>query len=156
MPRKPTAPAAKPREWDRAATMVAVCERIAAGESMREICAGDDMPDRTQINRWMAADPALRQQYLDACRARTFHYAEEIIDIADDSSQDATVDKDGNEQLNAEFVARAKVRIDARKWIMARMNRVDFGDKVTQEVTGPDGGPVKYERIERVIVDPKK
>lgn len=147
MARKPAPPAPASREWDRAATMAAACERICCGESLNEICAGADMPDRNQIYRWMAADPALRQQYLEACKARTYHYAEEIIEIADDSSRDATVDKDGNEQLNSEFVARSKVRIDARKWIMARMNRVDFGDKVTQEHTGPNGGPIQSETV---------
>ena len=34
------------------------------------------------------------------------------------------------------------MQIDARKWVLARMNPKKYGDKFTQELTGADGGPV--------------
>lgn len=38
-------------------------------------------------------------------------------------------------------------------WLKNRQ-RAKWRDKVEQELTGPNGGPVQVERIERVIVDP--
>jgi len=34
-------------------------------------------------------------------------------------------------------------------------NNHGWKDKTEQELTGPDGGPVQIQRIERVVVDPK-
>ena len=67
----------------------------------------------------------------------------------------ATTDPEsGATRLNAEFVARSRLKVDTRKWLMARMAPKVYGDKVTQEVQGPDGGPIKQEitRIELVAV----
>lgn len=120
MPRKPATPKTPaPAAYDRAAVMEVVLDRIAGGESLREICKGQDMPDRNQVNRWMHADKDLHERYLDACRIRTYHDAEEVVSIAD----------------NAKDAALARVQIDARKWRNAHFNRVQFGDKL-----GVDGG----------------
>ena len=51
-------------------------------------------------------------------------------------------------------VARARLRCDNIKWEAARVIPKQYGDRMTTEVTGPDGGPVRFARIERVIVDP--
>ncbi|USE78848.1 hypothetical protein NDR89_19620 [Cupriavidus gilardii] len=151
--------------WDRAAVMAIVCERIAGGESVRKICEDADMPDRRLINRWIAADECLRKQYLDACRARTYFYGEEIVDIADTcrTGIKTVVKETANgtftETTEIDLVERARLQIDTRKWVMARMNRVDFGEKVTQEHVGKDGGPIEQkttvvdEREVRDIVD---
>lgn len=137
MGRKPAAQA--PREWDRAAIMVQICERIAGGESVREICQGDDMPDRRQVNRWIAVDANLRQQYLDACKARTYFYMEEIIEIADTPRilRREIKHEDGSVSVTeTDNVGRSKLQSDDRKWVMARMNRVDFGDELGVKHSG--------------------
>lgn len=141
--------------WDVAAAMAVVCERIAGGESVRQICADPAMPPRYQIYRWMWADPALRLQYLDACRIRTFHYNEEIVEIADECRKGIkTVVKETangtfTETTEVDLVERAKLQIDTRKWTMARMNRVDFGDRVTNEHVGANGGPIQSVNMSR-------
>lgn len=48
----------------------------------------------------------------------------------------------------------ARVALDAMKWAAARMAPKFCGDKVTQEHTGPNGGPVQVEEIRRTVVDP--
>lgn len=129
--------------WDRAAVMEVIAARIAGGESVRRICDEPGMPDRRLINRWIIEDESLRKPYLDACRARTFMHAEEVIEIADTEPDPAV----------------ARVRMDARRWYCAKFNRVDFGDRVTQEHVGKDGGPIEQkttvvdEREVRDIVD---
>ncbi|QKS60883.1 hypothetical protein [Cupriavidus gilardii] len=140
--------------------MAVVCERIAGGDSVRKICSDPDMPDRRLINRWIGTDPDLQSQYRAACVARTFHHLEEIIEIADDGLNDTYIDPEtGEKKTDHDVIARSRLRIDARKWVMARMNRVDFGDRVTQEHVGKDGGPIEQkttvvdEREVRDIVD---
>lgn len=45
-------------------------------------------------------------------------------------------------------------KITATIFALKNAGPEDWREKVTQEVTGKDGGPVEIRRIERVIVDP--
>ncbi len=104
-----------------------ICERLASGgdeNSLRQICNEDHMPDRTTFIKWSKRTPELLAQYDRAYLARQDTYFDEIIDIAD-----TEVDP-----------AKGKVRIDARKWAWARMNRKKFGDSMA--LTGDPDAPL--------------
>lgn len=138
----------------------AICGRIALGASLRTICSEAGMPDRATFNGWRKRSEELQAQYDQACVDREDHYFEEIVDIADQcrvgiktvTKQTATGPL--TETTEIDMVERAKVQIDARKWVLARMNRKKYGDKTTQEVVGADGGAI-VQKIEFVIVDPQ-
>jgi hypothetical protein len=122
-----------------------ICERLIGGESLRTICLDDDLPSATTVFRWLANDEyaAFREQYTRAREGQAERLAEEILSIADDGSSDWTVNEKGSEVLNAEAVARSRLRVDARKWLAGKLAPKKYGDKVTQELTGEGGGPVK-------------
>lgn len=67
--------------------------------------------------------------------------ADEMLEIADDSSRDYVATENGL-VLDPENVQRSKLRVHARQWLMGRLLPRVFGDRVTQEVTGKDGGPL--------------
>lgn len=77
--------------------------------------------------------------------------ADEIIEISDDSSGDVIVDDEGNTRTDAERVARSRLRVDTRKWMLSKMLPKIYGDKI--ETTHK--GEVTFNKVERVIVDPK-
>lgn len=65
---------------------------------------------------------------------------DEIIDIADDATNDwmETFEKEGNNtgwNFNDENVQRSRVRVDTRKWMMARMKPNKYGDYIRQDVS---------------------
>ncbi len=68
--------------------------------------------------------------------------ADEIVDIADDASDDLTTDKDGKLVANNEHIQRSRLRVDARKWIAAKLLPKRYGDKLQH--TGEGGGPVTF------------
>lgn len=144
------------RPSDYSADLVAlICARMANGESLRSVCRSDDMPSLATVFRWLGDKPEFQEQYARARQARAAALEEEILSISDDDSEDRIVDPEtGNAKVNAEFVARSRLKVDTRKWLMARMAPRVYGDKVTTELTGPDGGPVKQEitTIELVAV----
>lgn len=149
--------AGRPSDYSRE-TATAICVRLGLGESLREICRGDDMPDKSTVMRWLASHQEFRDQYASAREAQADYFAEEILEIADDGTNDWMERQNGDgttyEVENREVLNRSRLRVDTRKWLMARMAPKKYGDKVTQEHTGPEGGPVQFQRIERVIVDP--
>jgi hypothetical protein len=119
-----------------------ICEQISLGKSLRTICDEQGMPDKATVFRWLAADEVFRDQYVRAREAQADHMAEELLEIADDGKNDSYKDDDGIERTNHDVVARSRLRVDARKWLMSKMAPKKYGDKITQEVTGANGAPL--------------
>ena len=131
-----------------------ICARLAEGESLRSICRDDAMPDKATVMRWAQDNLAFRDQYTRARDALVEHWAEEIVQISDDGTNDTYEDENGT-RANQDVIARSRLRVDTRKWLMARMAPKKYGDKVTQEHTGDPNNPVQVvQKIERVIVRP--
>jgi hypothetical protein len=120
----------------------AICERIADGESLRAICRDERMPDKATVFRWLYQFPEFRDQYARAREAQADTLADEIIDIADDNSRDVVEDGDGNRVVNHDVVARARLRIDARKWIASKLKPKSYGDRL--EVAGDQDNPIRH------------
>lgn len=116
-----------------------ICNRIAEGESLRAICEDEDLPEARTVHRWLYRFEEFCQQYARAREAQADFFAEEIIEIADDGSNDwmERYDKEGDcigWQENGEALRRSSLRVDTRKWLMARMSPKKWGDK--KELTG--------------------
>ena len=118
-----------------------ICLRVANGESVRRICSDPDMPASSTIFKWLSQQPKFAEQYARAREAQMEVMAQEIIDIADDSSKDTEVGEDGKARQNSEWINRSRLRVDARKWLMSKLAPKKYGDKLG--ITGADGvGPV--------------
>ena len=147
---------ARPSDYSKETT-TAICVRLGLGESLREICRDENMPDKSTVMRWLASHAEFRDQYASAREAQADYYAEEIIEISDDGTNDwmerRCPDGSTEEVENKEVLARSRLRVDTRKWLMARMAPKKYGDKITQEVSGPDGAPIQVNRIELVAPD---
>ena len=129
-----------------------ICGQLASGLSMRTVCKAEDMPDMTTVFRWIRTNEEFRQQYEKAKEECADALAEEMLDIADDGTNDwmERIDKDGmpvGYVLNGEHVQRSRLRLDARKWIASKLKPKKYGDKITNEHTGKDGGAIKTETV---------
>lgn len=120
-----------------------VLSEIASGKSMVRVCEQEGMPNRTALLRRIAGDPDLQARYAFAMEVRADVYAEQTIDIADDGVNDTYVDGDGNKRTDTDVVARSKLRIAARQWYASKIAPKRYGDKLQQEHTGANGGPIQ-------------
>lgn len=142
-------------------TADAICEQLADGLSLREVCRQEGMPDKSTVMRWLHTNEAFRDQYARAKEIGIEAIAEDILDIADDATNDwmERHDKDGEKtgwQFNGEAARRSQIRIDSRKWLLSKLAPKKYGDKVTQEHLGPDGGPVQVAAVSIELVKPKQ
>lgn len=131
-----------------------ICARIAEGQSLRTICQDEDMPDASTVFRWLPRQPEFRDQYTHAREAAADAMSEDIMDIADDGTNDWMERKrpDGSteEVLNSEHIQRSKLRVDTRKWLMSKLAPKKYGEKVTHAHGGdPDGEPIQVETSDR-------
>jgi hypothetical protein len=83
-----------------------------------------------------------RKQYAHARDAQADTLADEILDIADDATNDWMERKDGEGesigwQINGDHVRRSQLRIDSRKWLAAKLAPKKYGDK--QEIEHKHG-----------------
>lgn len=117
-----------------------ICARIANGQSVREIGRADDMPADRTIWRWLNEFEPFRQQYVRAKEAQADHFGEEILEIADDGTNDWMLRQHGEDDTvevpNHEHIQRSKLRVDARKWLMSKMAPKKYGDKLDVEQSG--------------------
>lgn len=99
-----------------------ICSLLADGESLRKVCERPGMPDKATVFRWLAKHDEFRDQYAKATEIRADAIFEEMFDIADSVAEEAAA------------LGKARLRIDTRKWALARMNPKKYGDKVSQEI----------------------
>lgn len=130
-----------------------LCAQLADGVSLRTVCLSDDMPNKRTVFRWLRTNEEFCHQYEIAKAECADSYADEIVDIADDGSNDyiTRTNKDGSEYeaVNTEHIQRSRLRVDARKWVASKLKPKKYGDKMA--LTDPDGGPLSVN-----IIDPTR
>jgi hypothetical protein len=93
-----------------------------------------------QLMRVILHDPSMKKLYDEARQLQAESWADEMIDIADDSLGDVYIahDRDGNDvaKVDGETVRRSQLKIATRQWIMARTHYERFGDRLQQNITG--------------------
>ena len=126
-----------------------ICERIMAGRSLRDVCRDQDIPSRFTVYKWLAENDSFADQYARATDVRTEELADEIFEIADDASNDWMTNAKGDKVLNAEHVQRSRLRIDARRWALSKMNPRKYGDKL-QVGGAEDLAPIRTQRTLKI------
>lgn len=128
------------------------CARLMEGgqdATLRKICADPAMPAVSTIMLWIRNNSVFAAKY---------HLAREIQDDVDfDGLRDIastplvgtkTITKgDKTEMVVGDNVERSKLILHAEFWRLARRNHKKFGDKLHQEHSGPDGGPIQVNDV---------
>lgn len=108
-----------------------ICDAVATSTyGLKRILAENPhFPSQDTIRRWRLKIPAFGIMYADAKRIQAELLAEELIDIADDGSNDYYVDGKGNEQVDFENIQRSRLRVDTRKWLAGKLASKLYGEK---------------------------
>jgi hypothetical protein len=115
-------------KYDPPQVVARICEEMEQGKSLRQVCAMEGMPNKWTVLRWLDADEGgeMRAQYARAREALADYYVEEIISIADE----------------ADDPQKARLQVDARKWVSSKLAPKRYGDKLETTLQGADGGPI--------------
>lgn len=126
-----------------------ICEEIVLGFSLRTICKKESMPCVSTIFNWLRTNESFLEQYEKAKESQADSLAEEILDIADDGTNDwmERQNKDGSTYiaLNVEHVQRSRLRVDARKWIASKLKPKKYGDSAMVKIGGDGGDAIKID-----------
>lgn len=119
-----------------------ICSELVDGKSLRTICKADGMPSCQTVYSWLRTRPEFLDQYARAKEDAADAFAEEMLDIADEASNDWMAANDPDNpgyRLNGEAINRSRLRVDTRKWIAAKLKPKKYGEKVS--VGGADDLP---------------
>ena len=95
--------------------IAAILALISSGKSLRKACEQEGVPPST-MSRWIEEE-GISEQYARAMEGRADAVFEDIIEIADNPDPNADVQRD-------------KLRVDTRKWAVARMAPRKYGDRL--------------------------
>lgn len=101
-----------------------ICAWIADGKSLRSYCR-EHARETVTVYRWLREEKEFARRYARAHDDRADSLADEIVDIADESVGGTSDD-----------IQAARLRIDARKWVSAKLKPQKWGDKVEIEQKG--------------------
>lgn len=111
---------------------IEICARLAEGEGLRSICRDEGMPAPSTVIGWVLENrEGFSERYAKAKEVATHLLAEELVEIADDKSFDTIQSQDGRDMPNSEWIARSRLRVDARKWVLSKLMAKKYGDKLT-------------------------
>lgn len=110
-----------------------VLSLIEQGKSERSAC------EEAGISRSTFRTTALRHQSGDQYARALFGLAHDQVEKLEQTIQDM---RDGT--LDPQI---GRIEVEARKWFASKFLPKQFGDKVTQEISGPDGGAIPVTTI---------
>jgi hypothetical protein len=141
-------------EYNRVEIIAKICERLAKGEPMAQICRDDGMPDASTVWDWTVEDKAVAQQITRARNNGFDAIAIHALQIADDTSNDYMKDPaTGRKVLNSEHVQRSKLRIHTRMQLLAKWDPKRYGDNVQVRHANAEGDGDASVTVKSALLD---
>ena len=96
-----------------------ILDQLAEGKTLRSICREPGMPSARTVNRWATDDVNGFADRLERARK-----------LQGDSLFDEVLDITNEQFIDNVEVQAARLKVDARKWFLAKLYPEKFGDKV--------------------------
>ena len=138
-----------------------ITEIADVGTPLRTILKRKGMPSSSTFFIWLDEEESFSKRYAWAREVQVEAMADEIIEIADDGTNDYMTVVKGNVKYNVEnkeVTNRSRLRVDTRKWVLSKVIPKKYGDKLDLTTDGekiPGSIPVVLENG-RTIEDLKK
>lgn len=121
----------------------AVCDEIANGNSLNSICKMEGMPGRSVVMRWRIQHEDFDVNFARAKEWSTEALLEDILDIADDGTNDYVPDnymegRTPGYRVDGENINRSKLRVETRFRLMGLLKPRKYGAKVDMTTNGKD------------------
>jgi hypothetical protein len=117
-----------------------ICRRLAAGETLRQVCLDDGMPTEATVRLWAVEDiGGFASQYTRARDIGIDCKADQLLSIAGDTARDPNC---------------RRVEIDALKWYLCKLAPKRYGERL--ELASDPKNPLIPPKIVVEFVEPKK
>lgn len=134
----------------------AICERIANGEPLREICREDEMPAWRTVYNWQEANPEFKARIAQARELGEEAIIQDCLTIADTPliGEEVEESENGLKVKRGDMLGHRKLQIETRLKLLAKWNPRKWGEKVDLNHGGQEGNPVQVKA--KVVMIPAK
>jgi len=117
-----------------------ICRTIGThSEGLKALCKKNpSWPRPAHIYTWMIENPSFKEMYIRAKQNQIESLVDDIVDIADDTSEDWIENDKGTIVANHDHINRARLRIDTRKWLAAKLCPRLYADKTPSNTDNND------------------
>ena len=147
-----TKPTGRPTKYTEA-LVAEICDRVANGTPLREICREEGKPTWSTVYSWIASDDALSARFSRARELGTDAIAEDAMAILDEVPERIEGGK-----MDSAFVQWQKNRVELRLKLLAKWNPKRYGDKTI--LSGDAENPLKTDAsvtvMDAVLVNLKR
>lgn len=128
-----------------------ICERIAQGEPLRQICRDPRMPAFQRVYEYLAHNEEFAGRIARAREIGFDAIAEEALEIANTPVFGEETEDDGEKVKvkRGDMLGHRKLQIETRLKLLAKWSPKKYGERSAMELTGADGGPVQITETER-------
>ena len=128
-----------------------ICEQLATGKTLREVCRAENMPPESTVRLWALDDREGFAAHYTRAREIGYHaMADDMLEIADDGRND-WMERNGEDgagwSVNGEHMQRSRLRVDTRKWMLSKALPKVYGDKLDLTHANPDGTAITFQTV---------
>lgn len=112
-----------------------ICEVIlTTSKGTKKLCEErPHWPCQDTFFSWLKTYPEFSEQYARAKICQVEFLVDEMLEIADDASEDSFLNEEGRTIVNGAAINRAKLKIDTRKWLACKLVPRVYGPKPPEE-----------------------
>lgn len=108
-----------------------VCDKIAEGRSLLSVLKDKKTyPARSTFMKWVNESDNYAHALSEANDQRADKIFDELLQIVDNTEGDMIELPDGSLVTNHHVVQRDRLRFDARRWILAKMQPAKYSDRI--------------------------
>ena len=113
-----------------------ICERLASGEPLTDICKDDSMPSTVTVYKWVQLVPTFASAYARARELQADTFFDDIVHVAKTpfigTKKKTTTAPNGVtvEISEGDMVDHRRLQVDALKWAAGKMRPRKYGDRV--------------------------
>lgn len=105
-----------------------ICDQLAEGINLREICRGEGMPAWRTVYDWMYEDEIFSAAIARAREVGYHAIAAESLEIADETPE--RINSEQGSRVDPGYVAWQKMRVEHRLKLLAKWSPKLYGDRV--------------------------
>lgn len=117
-----------------------IIEGLRKGTPLTIICGADDMPATSTVYDWASGDEALSGAIARAREEGFDQIAIDALAIADEVTEQDTIETQHGPIPNKEWLMRSKLRVETRLKLLAKWDPKRYGEMIKH--AGADGGPM--------------
>jgi hypothetical protein len=126
-----------------------ILDGLSEGTPLTIVCKPEDMPATRTVYDWMSEDADLSARIARARDAGWDKIAVDAMTIADTPQEgiEHTDTPDGPRIKRGDMLGHRRLQVETRLKLLAKWDPKRYGDKITQEISGPDGAPIQSQAV---------